>query len=333
MGADTASAFSAEYTRALQAYIDGAVETALARGYELGRQAMAGNIGVLEMVGIHHEAMAEVLKSRQSIEEGRDVVSRSVDFFSQALSPYEVTHRGFQEATEVMQRVLRFASVVCHELRTPLTSILASGGILQEMVGQEPDTLESKLVSNVLAGARSLKHRNDDLADIVGFETGILSLMLEPLDTREFIQSAMERLGPEVEQAGLRLTMDLCDDMPVLSADAGRIDQVITNLVQNAIKYSPFGKTIDVIADVEDAAFRIEVRDHGPGITDSDQSKLFLPYFRGDGGRHDVPGMGIGLSLCREIVHAHGGRIWAESVAGRGASFKIALPLSRARGF
>ncbi len=317
-----------QYQAALRDYLAGAGESALVRAYELGRRAAADGLGVLEWAAIHHDAMTGVLPRTFTHKELVQGVKAAADFFAESLSSFEITYRGFKEAIAMVRTVVQFAAMLSHELRTPLTSVMLSAEMLQDILPADPTSTPGKLLPIILAGTRALKARTDDLRDMAAFQTGTFSIRMAPLDIRALLSELRQRLEPEVRCAGLRLILALPENLPLLQADPRRLEQVVTNLVQNAIKYGSDGGRINLRARTMEQSVIVEVQDYGKGISLLDQSRLFQLYFRPDQSRERARGLGIGLALSRQLVEAHGGRLWVESEIGKGSTFKFSLPLS-----
>jgi signal transduction histidine kinase len=315
-----------EYTGALRDHLSEIREETLVRAYDLGRRAMANELGVLDVADAHYRAFSQLLGD-EGLRANERQRTAAQTFLIEALSPFEITHRGFREATEVMQRTVLFASVVCHELVTPLTSILVSAGMLQEVLTPEPSTPEGKLLANVLSAATGMKARADDLVDVVAFQAGAVALDFVPLEPCDFLSEVCERLQPEVTQAGMELHVRHPERLPWIEADPDRLEQVVANLVRNAVKYGSDGGRIDVRASAPEGAVEIHVEDDGPGISQWDQLRVFEPFVRGSETGHDVSGLGLGLMLCRQIVEAHGGVISLENGKRNGTRFRVRLPL------
>lgn len=323
-------AFGPEYRRALSDYLVGAGEAALQRAHQLGRKAMAAGLGVLDVAAIHHESLQEVWRRMGSDRDAGGVMKQAGDFLRESLSAFEITHRGYQEANVLLRHALEFAAVVCHELRTPLTSIQASTGLLQEILTPDPAGNVGRLLANVLHGASALNARMNDLVDMAGFQSGSLSIHLERVAPGQLLRRLCEQLEPEARRAGVELGLNLLDDPAWIQADPRRLEQVISNLVHNALKFAADGGRIDIHAREMEGHLVIEVQDYGKGIPAQDQGRIFQPYVRVHPQRQRVPGFGIGLALCRQLVHAHHGRIWVVSEAGKGSAFKFTLPLDGA---
>jgi signal transduction histidine kinase len=319
--------FYDEYAVALGHHLSGGGESSLTRAYELGRRAVSGGFGVLDLAELHHQIMMDLVRGNPSADDLVQWLDLSGDFLGEALSAYELTHLGFREATDWLRHTIQFATIVCHELRAPLTSIVASTGMLQEILAPRPGSTEAKLLANINAGASRLKMRADSLTDIVGLESGSLRLNLSPVDLRGLITEIHQHFTPQLIQEGMALYPCIEDKLPYLLADRDRLEQVLSNLVDNAIKYGAGGKAIHVKAEVKNNAIQVEVQDFGRGIPVWDRPKLFQEHFRGAQDRQRIQGLGVGLALCHAIVTAHSGKIWVESEEGKGTTFKVQLPL------
>jgi signal transduction histidine kinase len=134
------------------------------------------------------------------------------------------------------------------------------------------------------------------------------------------------RFKPFLTQSQHTLTTELPDDLPEVELDASRMEQVIINLLSNAGKYSYAGGKIHLKAVVENSTLRVDIKDEGSGISAEDMTNLFKPYHRVEQDRK-LPGLGLGLTICKQIVEAHGGKIWADSQLGKGSTFSFRVPL------
>jgi signal transduction histidine kinase len=326
---EVSEAVQAAYTAALKEHLAGAGEATLHRAYELGRKAMSAGLGALELATFHHQALIAVCRQPGQSEENARIIQAAGDFLVESLSPFEITHRGYQEVNALLRNALRFAAVICHELRTPLTSIQASTGMLSEILDPQPQGTVGRLLTNILEGTTALSARMNDLVDVAGFQSGSLSIHPELVNVGHLLREVCLRLEPVVRRAGLRLDFELPPDLPAAKADPRRLDQVVSNLVHNAIKFGWEGKRILVSARHAESCLVVQVRDFGRGIAFADQSRLFQPYVRVDPHQHRTPGLGIGLALCRQLVQAHGGQISVESQLGQGSCFEFSIPLDR----
>ena len=165
----------------------------------------------------------------------------------------------------------------------------------------------------------------DALMDLAEAETGAMRLQRDDIIVAELVQVAMDLYSELAEEQGLNLTLDAAPDVPAITGDRVRIRQVIANLIDNAVKYTPRGGSITVTVRPASAGAEVVVADTGAGIPPEDRHRIWDRLYRGDASRSQR-GLGIGLSLVRAIVEAHGGRASVESVPGRGARFIIWLP-------
>jgi signal transduction histidine kinase len=248
----------------------------------------------------------------------------------EALACFEITHRGYLESAEAIRQALQFGLVLGHELRAPLTSVKASAGMLREHLADRSDRVDGtavKLVENIQAGAASLQQRVDELVDLVGLHSGTLTVSPAPVEPAPLLRTICRRLEPEVSAAGMTFGVDIPSDLPVLRLDAARVEQVVRNLVQNAVKYAREGKAVNVTAAANGNHVEISVRDYGPGISAWDRTKIFQPFVRAGRNRATTHGLGVGLALCQAIVYAHGGRISLVSDEGAGTVITVSLPV------
>lgn len=215
-------------------------------------------------------------------------------------------------------------NAVSHDLRSPITSILGYAEFLEDGLGGPLTPSQARFVAQIRQGGRRLHHIVDDLLDFARLEGGALTLRLEDTDFTEKLQQIAEGLLPQAESAQLRLEVEAPPLMGRM--DAHRVARVLTNLVQNAITFTPAGGTIRLRAFLVEKAIRCEISDNGAGIAPADMPKLFRPFSQLDLGARKG-GSGLGLSICKALVEAHGGTIGAESELGRGSTFWFTLPL------
>jgi signal transduction histidine kinase len=227
---------------------------------------------------------------------------------------------------EIRQKA-EFTATIAHELKTPLTSIIASAGLLSEEIQGGPQEPQQRLIQNILHSAQILEARISELLDVTKAEVSSLQLHLQPLHIESLLQDAAWQIHPEIQRKGQHLTLDLADSLPVVEADASRLEQVLLNLLSNASKFTPDGKNITLRAKKHKDSLTIEVQDSGIGISKENQARLFQPYYRVESDRQRYPGLGLGLALARQIIELHNGKIWVESELGKGSIFAVSLPL------
>ncbi|WP_437500502.1 ATP-binding protein [Sorangium sp. So ce1099] len=240
-----------------------------------------------------------------------------------AIASYEdVTH--FTERARLHQE---WISMVAHDLKQPLTAISAYTGMLLRR-SQAADA--AGWSQKVLAGARRLERMIEDLLDASKIEARRLSIERRPTDLVAHLRAAVELATAERPERAVELTAD--EDVPLVLVDAARMDQVLGNLLLNAAKYGDPGAPIRVALSRRGAEVEIAVENRGPGIHPDDLQRLFQRFQRLSSGQsgNAPPGTGLGLYICKGIVEAHGGRIWAQSQPNETTSFHFTLPLPEA---
>ena len=230
---------------------------------------------------------------------------------------------------EIGQMKTEFVSTVSHELRTPLTSI--KGYIDLVLEGEAGDLTEAQeeFLGIVKDNSDRLVVLINDLLDISRIESGRVVLKIEPVDLGDTLADSVGTFRAVLDAGDIGLEVALPDDLPRVAADRVRVGQVVTNLVSNAVKYSPDGGTITVSARVEVGEVVLSVTDTGIGIGEEDQESLFAKFYRVDSSyTREVGGTGLGLAICKSIVELLGGRIWVESTLGAGSTFSFSLPVA-----
>ena len=166
-----------------------------------------------------------------------------------------------------------------------------------------------------------------DLVDAARQEAGLLKLERRPVDLREALLSLIERLATTFDTQRIRVVAP--DDLPRVLADADRLERILTNLLSNALKYSPPGSEVTITLERRGGEVVTSIRDRGPGIAPDELPHLFERYYRGPAARAAPEGLGLGLYITRMLVEAHGGHIWAESQVGAGSTFSFSLPIAQ----
>ncbi len=216
-------------------------------------------------------------------------------------------------------------SVVSHELRTPLTAIRGSLGLLCGGVLQAYPERAARMAQLALSNAERLGRLIDDMLDLEKLSSGKLEIDRRPYSLREVVRETVETVRPLFEQGDLLLVVNV-PDMTVC-VDAGRVGQVLTNLVSNAAKFSRRGGTVWIYADEVGGDLRLRVRDHGRGIPADKLESIFERFQQVDSSdSREKGGTGLGLPICRNIVKLHGGSVWAESTPGKGSTFTALFP-------
>lgn len=235
---------------------------------------------------------------------------------------------GLERASELKSK---FLSIVTHDLRTPLASIRGYAQLLQFQRGLSPEQA-TQFLNIIIAESDHMGDLVSDLMDVVSIEAGKLRIEKTPIVFNELLQQVASRMKPLAEQKKIVLATSLeAGDLPPLSLDRRRIDQVLTNLIGNAFKHTPAGGQVSVSGRRDGETLRLEVADTGEGIPKEALTRVFDQFFQVEAHASKKEGLGLGLTIAREIIHAHGGVIGAESEGtGRGAKFWFTLPLTAA---
>ena len=248
-------------------------------------------------------------------------------------TPLKGKHEGvlalLQDLTEIrrVETVRRdFVTNVSHELRTPLASLKALVETLEEGAIGEPEVARDFL-SKMHVELDGLTQMVTELLELSRIESGKATLSTKPLDVAPLVQEAADRLMAQADRAGLRLSAQLPPQLPKVMAHRERIQQVLVNLIHNAIKFTPVDGEITVGARQEGDWILISVADTGVGISPENLPRIFERFYKADRSRSGG-GTGLGLAIAKHVVEAHGGRIWAESIEGRGSTFTFSLPLA-----
>jgi len=229
------------------------------------------------------------------------------------------------EASDQLKSAL--LSSVSHDLRTPLSAIKASATVLLQQDVAMDAAARYDLLSAINEETDRLNRLVGDLLDMSRIEAGALRLKLDWCDLDELIRAVMYRLSPRT--TAFHIQLDWPPDLPLVHADEVQLDRVVTNLLENAIRFTPPNSTIEVAARAGAGEVTVAVTNQGPAIPDHVQPHLFDKFYRVSEDRAPGMGTGLGLSICKGIVEAHGGRIWVESpVSGHtGARFIFTLPV------
>jgi len=234
-----------------------------------------------------------------------------------------------QDLTQIrrLETVRRdFISNISHELRTPLAALKALVDTLRDGALEDLPAAR-RFLTRMETEVDALTQIVQELLELARIESGQVPLRLAPSPVGELVLPAVGRLQPPAERAGLALAVDLPPNVPLVLADAERVRQVVTNLVHNAIKFTPRGGQVRVSAAPSGDEVVIQVRDTGVGIPADDLPRIFERFYKANRARTGG-GTGLGLAIARHIVQAHAGRIWVESIEGKGSTFYFSLPIA-----
>lgn len=228
----------------------------------------------------------------------------------------------YNEIVDLNSKKDEFIGMASHELKTPLTSITCYLQVLHRLETTEKSkTFISKMVQQV----KKLSSLVSDLLDVSKIEAGKLQLVKRDFDLMTIIEDAIELIQNSQTSHNIVLKKDL--NTISVNADSQRIEQLVINLLTNAVKYSPSAQIVEVLVTRHDDNINIGVRDQGMGIPIEKQKHIFTRFYRIDGVNPSISGLGIGLYICKEVVDRHNGKIWVESTPGQGSTFWFTLPL------
>jgi two-component system phosphate regulon sensor histidine kinase PhoR len=235
------------------------------------------------------------------------------------------------ELRRLQQIRAEFVDNLSHELRTPLSTI----SLLAETLAREADSagpaVPAKMrdrITKIEVETGHLVQMVNELLDLARIESGGPLVLIDDVDIGRVAAESAERLRLFAERQGLRLVVDVPDDLPRVRGDEARIGQVVVNLLHNAVKFSADeGGDVAVRARADDGEVVVSVVDQGIGIPKADQGRIFERFYKVDRARVRGGGTGLGLSIARNVLQQHGGRIWVESEEGVGSTFSFALPI------
>jgi len=213
-------------------------------------------------------------------------------------------------------------SAVSHDLRTPIAAIVGSAGTLRDSARQLSEAQARDLLDTISEEGERLERLVSNLLQMMRLESGAVDLHREWMPLEEIVGSSLARIEKRSKERPIHI--DLAKDLPPLFVDPILFEQLLINLLENALKHTPEGTPIDITAQARLDHVHIEIADRGPGIAEESRAKIFEKFMRGDS---NVPGTGLGLAICAGIVTAHGGSISAQGRDGGGAVFQIDLPI------
>jgi len=254
--------------------------------------------------------------------------------------------QAYDKLKELDRLKSNFLATMSHELRTPLTSIIGYSEMLASGMAGEMTKEQTNFVQTIRTKGDHLLELITSLLDMSKFEQGQIYLKLEPIDPQKLIDEVLRTATPNAQKKGISLTQEAAANLPRISGDEARLRQVLQNLVDNAIKFTPKGGSVKleahcvsvtpdesddsagfVLMVAEQRALEFVVRDTGIGIPASEHTRVFDQFYQVDGSvTREHGGTGLGLSIVKKLVDAHGGKIRVESEPGKGAAFFVTLP-------
>jgi two-component system sensor histidine kinase KdpD len=213
---------------------------------------------------------------------------------------------------------------ISHDLRTPLAVITSASSALSDPASSFDAEARRSLSAQIEGKSKEMAEIISNVLDMMRLESGQVALRLESVMIEDLVSSALQRLSSRLRDHPVELHVPA--DLPPVRVDGALVLQVFTNLLENAVKYTPAGTTVHITATLEDDSLQVSIDDTGPGLPPGDLDRLFAKFHRGRD-ETSAGGAGLGLSICRAIVLAHGGRIDASQRPGGGARFRFTLPL------
>jgi signal transduction histidine kinase len=228
---------------------------------------------------------------------------------------------------EVERLKSEFLTVVSHELQTPLTAIKGALELVQDDDTGELSRVQRRFLDTIDRNCARLVSLVGDLLDLSRLEAGRIELEPQSLDTCSVVRGALSAVSNLFESRGTTVQLDVPESLPPILGDRRRVEQILTNLLSNAAKYTPRGGLVEVAARSENGHVQLSVADNGPGVPEPEREFVFDKFYRGrEAIRHGEAGSGLGLAIVKSLVELHGGSIQVESGQPRGARFVVVLP-------
>lgn len=332
------------YKNILLHYITEGGELDLEHAYEFGRRAIEEGISVLQIVDAHYAALTDVVAGAGTAQESAVIAQRAGNLLKEALGAFEMTQRGYRETIDLLRsqneklaRLLEeraqllqqredFMMVVTHDLKTPITATdrcltLMLDGDFGQITPDQSDVLSTMKDSN-----RRMFTMVKTLLEVYKYDQSTPILCLNEVDSRSLIMSVIKEFTLSAQTRDIELNTAVTEGLHSVLADEAAIHHVLTNLIDNAIKFTPKGGVVTLLARNCNSHVIFEVSDTGKGISEEDLPKLFQRFFQSAAGRKNYTGTGLGLYLCQKIMRVHGGEIRCENQPGAGAKFIFSLP-------
>jgi signal transduction histidine kinase len=235
---------------------------------------------------------------------------------------FEETEQAYKELKKLDELKSEFINVASHELRTPLAILLGYAHLLDE----QATGTTSRYTQAIIHSAMRLKNLVTDMLNLRYLEAGEMELELEPVQVGGVARAVAQDLGFLAEEKGQSLTLHIPEDMPSIWADEGKLHLILSNLVSNAVKFTPQEGNVELVAGVTEDYLTVSVKDTGVGIAEEEFKSLFDRFYQvGSSLRREHPGLGLGLSIVKELVELHRGKVWVESEIGKGSTFSFTI--------
>jgi signal transduction histidine kinase len=238
--------------------------------------------------------------------------------------------RLYLELETVSRHKSEFLASMSHELRTPLNAIIGFSQVLRDGLFGDVNAKQREYLDDILTSGNHLLALINDVLDLSKVEAGQVQLELAPFSIEDALERGVSMVREQATQGGVQVTLHANGGVDIVTGDERRIRQVIFNLLSNAVKFTSAGGLVDVTATRANGEVRVSVADTGPGIAPADLDRIFEEFQQTDAGARQHEGTGLGLALSKRFVEMHGGRIWCDSVLGKGSTFVFTLPAATA---
>jgi len=235
--------------------------------------------------------------------------------------------RVYKELENASEHKSEFLASMSHELRTPLNAIIGFSQVLRERISGDINEKQGEYLDDILSSANHLLALINEVLDLAKVEAGQVELHVAPFLLQDALERGISTVREQATSGGVELTLHRNGGHTIVTGDERRIRQVIFNLLSNAVKFTPSGGRVDVTVTNADGEARISVADTGGGIAADDLERIFEEFQQTELGARLQEGTGLGLALSKRFVEMHGGRIWCDSVVGKGSTFVFTLPL------
>jgi len=234
-----------------------------------------------------------------------------------------------KELEEQDEQKTEFLYSIAHELKTPLAAIISSSELLSGEISERSNHREENLIRNVVRSAWWMNKRVTELLDLAKLEIAAIELNLDAVNIGSVIKDIVSRLFYVFKNKGQVLKVDAPKSLPKVNGDLERLEQILFNLLSNANKYSPTDSVIMLHATENNSTVVVEVEDSGPTVSEDDRKRIFEPYFRGSDYAmiKRLPGLGLGLAICKKLVEQHKGEIWVKPKIEKGNIFAFSIPI------
>jgi len=278
-----------------------------------------------------HPELMEIFENTKTHPSRTEITLEDGRVFNAQVTPISevgtvVTMQDITHLKELDRIKSDFVSTVSHDLRSPLTAILGYVDLIERAGPISEQQME--FIQRIQYSVNNITALINDMLDLGRIEAGF-DARKEIVSLPAVINFIVEDMHLALEKKQQHLSVEMAADLPEVLGNPTRLRQMISNLVVNALKFSPPGQTVTVRLNAEENQLIIQVQDRGPGIPPADQPYIFNKFYRASNISQDTPGLGLGLSIVKTIVENHGGRIWVESTMGDGSTFTIVLPVAQ----